>query len=221
MEKGPLVLLFAVKSEASFFRVPPHLVDRVTILYTGIGRERALKSMERVLELRPRLVISSGFAGALVPDLKAGLVVHNADCSEVFRKIFRSISVRGAAFCCVDYIVNTPETKQYLAGMLSGEIVEMESGEILKSCKENGIDAVAVRVILDEYNERIPDAVSRFVAADGSIIFSRLILETLKNPGLPVELYKWWLRSRLSAKALAEKLHLFFGKYCDLAVNDL
>src|ERR1700730_3740621 len=47
--------------------------DRAVIVCGGIGKQAARRATEAVISLyRPQAIISAGFAGALVPDLKVG-----------------------------------------------------------------------------------------------------------------------------------------------------
>ena len=61
---GPILVTFAVKEEAKFFKRPPG----VRVLITGMGRSNSEQSIYWALDkVAPRLVITCGFAGGLNP----------------------------------------------------------------------------------------------------------------------------------------------------------
>ncbi|MCX6896725.1 MAG: hypothetical protein NTZ16_14790, partial [Verrucomicrobia bacterium] len=73
------LVCFAVKEEAAVFRRTP-TAARVQILLVGMGQATAAQSIRAALAAsRPALVITSGFAGGLNPQLITGDVVFNLD----------------------------------------------------------------------------------------------------------------------------------------------
>ena len=75
-EPGPILVTFAVKEEARFFKRPPG----VRVLITGMGRANSEDSIYWALDkVAPRLVITCGFAGGLNPALRSCDVVYQAD----------------------------------------------------------------------------------------------------------------------------------------------
>ena len=75
-----ILVCFAVKEEARFFRPQTGSQEQVETLLTGIGRHNAEKSIRTLLgQQKPRLVLSCGFAGGLRPDLAAGSVLFSVE----------------------------------------------------------------------------------------------------------------------------------------------
>src|SRR2546426_5251190 len=75
-----ILVCFAVKEEARFFRPQTGSQEQVETLLTGIGRHNVEKSIRTLLgQQKPRLVLSCGFAGGLRPDLAAGSVLFSVE----------------------------------------------------------------------------------------------------------------------------------------------
>ena len=79
MNEEKILVCFAVKEEAAVFRQTP-AAARGQILLVGKGRANAAPPIRAALAAnRPSLVITSGFAGGLNPQLITGAVVFETD----------------------------------------------------------------------------------------------------------------------------------------------
>src|SRR5262245_47657284 len=79
-ERSVILITFAVAQEMHPFKRYADSLPACKLLVTGMGRRNAEATLSRTLaDLTPSVVISSGFAGGLDPDLAVGQVVFDAD----------------------------------------------------------------------------------------------------------------------------------------------
>lgn len=140
----------------------------ISLIQVGIGPEKAraaLVAMDEPLGL----VITVGFAGALVPDSSPGDIVlpelvlweHDGErCRyevppDTHRTAAAQLSLppasamlRGSLFSS-PAVVTTPAAKRALAARTGAVAVEMETGALIEVACERGAAVLALRVILD------------------------------------------------------------------------
>jgi adenosylhomocysteine nucleosidase len=198
-----LLVCFALKEEAAPFRKMAAGRSDISILFTGIGRKNAEKSVREFLATNaPELVLTCGFAGGLNPDLKLGEVVFetaNAPLAPSLSPpsgervsartgegLFSKLSAAGAKpakFFCADRITTTVAEKEKLRAETGADAVEMESGAIHAVCRERGISCATVRVISDTANEDLPLDFNALAKPDMSLDYGKLAWAIAKSPG--------------------------------------
>lgn len=166
-----LIVTFALRQEGvSFERKLTHrvsrsgaivgLLDRFEIAVTWLGvrlsHPNELKAM--ITDLRPEIVINSGFAGAVRTLLEPGdfLLADNLSSSELVVGLPKGRVFDGSGeFDCVDKIAE-PEDKmrrnvegRYIA-------VDMESARLAEICRKLSVPFITARMVSDSYDERIP-----------------------------------------------------------------
>src|ERR1017187_5951362 len=130
MEALPILVCFAVKEEAQLFEQILKIRPRARVLITGIGKKNAENAIIKALqELRPAMVISSGFAGGLNPDLASGTIVFDRLDAEMEMELLASGGF-GAKFHSADRIATTGMEKHALRKATGADAVEMESQAI-------------------------------------------------------------------------------------------
>ena len=208
----PVLVCFAVKEEASDFTRLADSRPGVRILLTGMGRRNAERTIAAALEEgRPRLVITAGFAGALLPELTRGEVVFDVDKETVLEAGLRSAGARSVRFLCAERVVTTVEEKRSLRAASGAEAVEMESGFIQSLCRKEGVPAGTVRVILDTADEDLVLDFNQLMTADQRIDGPKLALAVLKAPWKIPALLAFQKQSAQAAKRLGETLALVLG----------
>ena len=158
----------------------------VLVCRTGIG-ERVEGAMRAVLERsEASVVVSTGLAGALDPDLRAGDLVL---CERVVfgpdpqapsvlsdaRLLEAAVSaaarggllVRRGRSLTVDRIAGDSAAKAELRLTTGADVVEMESHRAGRIAAERGLPFLAARVVLDESADPLPE-LPGVVAPDGS-----------------------------------------------------
>src|SRR5437764_1202352 len=122
-----ILVCFAVKEEARFFRPEAGSHEQIQTLLTGIGRHNADNSIRKLLaQQKPRLVLSCGFAGGLSPDLASGNVIFSVDDATGLEAPLLAAGARPARFHCVDRVATTAEQKRSIYQTTKSEAVEME-----------------------------------------------------------------------------------------------
>ena len=207
---GPTVSLlvtFALGNESRPFRKVVGRRADVAILETGVGQANAQAALQRALAiLRPRWVITSGFAGALDPKLACGTVVFEADEElGVARQLLASGAV-AARFHCATRIAVTVAEKQALRATTGMDAVEMESQVIRALCRERGIPSATVRVISDAADEELPLDFNQVLDADLRLSPIKLAGALARSPGQLAGLVRFEGRVRAAARKLAQAL---------------
>src|SRR5689334_22994818 len=133
-----ILVCFAMRDEARPFLKQARQMPGVQVLLTGIGRRNAGKSLDASLARKPPdLVLSSGFAGGLDPQLTQGALVF--DSPPELKPAFHSIQARPVKFHCADRIAATGDEKASLRSITGADAVEMESQAITSACRAQRI----------------------------------------------------------------------------------
>lgn len=151
-------IVFALSSElmptarslgapSSRLKEPQIILDnkKVALVKSGIGRERAIKAAEKVIsEFHPEIIISAGFCGALVENLKVGdIVISDFDDGKIFcspRPLF-------------DYKDKLAAHREH--GAL---VVDMESEGVRIIAGRYDIPFVAIKAVSDGLKDDIPNS---------------------------------------------------------------
>jgi adenosylhomocysteine nucleosidase len=211
MENKGAAVCFALAEEAGAFQ--KMCGGKVPVFITGIGRDNAEKAAREFLAANtPSLLMTCGFAGGLIPELKIGDVVFEIPANEgnnVFDGIRSKLTAAGAReakFFCAERIAVTAVDKKKLREQTGADAAEMESGAIQDVCGKQGIPCVTVRVISDTANEDLPLDFNQFLREDKSMDMGKLMMAVAKAPwkmGALMELQK---NTKQAAQNLAEVL---------------
>ncbi|MDO8568451.1 MAG: hypothetical protein Q7R57_07025 [Dehalococcoidales bacterium] len=148
----------------------------VLLVQTGVGREKAERAAMFVLEHYPvSTLVSFGFAGALTVESRIGDIIlcstlHCNDreskmpchsdtglVSESLRLLSGGVTrLRQGTSVSVALPVCEPEAKHALGRTFQADIVDMESGWLARLAGERQIPFLAVRVISDTMQEKMP-----------------------------------------------------------------
>ncbi|MCD6338464.1 MAG: hypothetical protein J7M29_03665 [Verrucomicrobia bacterium] len=202
---------FAVRAEARPLLAWAARRPGISILLTGIGPERAARTLRsRLAAARPRLVVSAGFAGGLNPDLPLGATLASGPPELI--EPFRAAGAREGKFASSPRVATTPEEKAALRKQTGADAVEMESTAILRECAAAGAPALVVRVISDPANRLLPLDFNRAVDGQGRprpLFFAKKLL---RRPGTAIDLLRFSREARFAARRLAEVLRAGLSK---------
>jgi len=166
--------------------------DTFLLAANGCGGELASRAFRAAAAFAPpRLVVSTGFCGALDPSLAPGAIVDS----------------RTARFATAGEVVLTAAAKRRLRKQTGAAAVDMESGQIERAAAAHGIPFLAIRAVTDTAGEDLAIDLNSALDARGRFVASRVIREALRRPlgGVP-ELVKLFRRSRLAARNLGDYL---------------
>jgi adenosylhomocysteine nucleosidase len=196
-------ITFALPAESSYLRRRVSEVRRegdlfvgkidnrdVAILHTGVGAKNCNERIETLLhKARPRLVISSGFAGAVIDDVEIGdlILAENFSHRELLaraRQILRDRNPRVAKLFTSTSIVDSIAQRNEVARASGADAVDMETGAIVEVCRAHGVSMLSLRAITDSPSEPFPAPPSvLFDIESQRTRFSRLLAYILRDPG--------------------------------------
>ncbi|MDD5201133.1 MAG: hypothetical protein PHC88_15180 [Terrimicrobiaceae bacterium] len=134
-----ILVTFAVPFESAAFR--QRVTSRaVRIVHTGVGADAARATLEEAVGAEaPTRVITSGFAGALIPDIPIGGIVSDGTC----------IFARRVRIASAPAVLATVAAKRAFRERTGAEVVDMETDAIRAVCATAGLPLTALRAISD------------------------------------------------------------------------
>jgi adenosylhomocysteine nucleosidase len=203
---SPVLITFAVPEEAQPLRALLPDTWPVTVLLTGVGAEAACRTVSPALtRIRPALVLTSGFAGGLKPELRSGDVVYETTGAPGLQPRLEALGTP-VTFLTVRRVVSTVADKQELRRATGADAIEMESTAIRSLCLEAGVPCATVRVISDAANEGLPLDFNRCLTPAGRLIPGRILMECARHPAAIPALIRLRSVTRQAARCLASAL---------------
>lgn len=176
----------------------------------GAGAQRAASAVEAAMQRFPaEAIVSTGFCGALVPELEIADVVLGTAISAGSRTFpaLHPASDRQhhmGVVCSIDHVAQTAEEKRRLRAT-GGSVVEMEAGGVAESARARGVPFYCVRVVTDLAGEDMANNFNRSLRPDGHFATMSILRGALRNPlvRLP-ELLRLRNRSVRAARVLGD-----------------
>lgn len=206
---GPAELLvcFAVREEARFFLPGSSKFRPCQVWITGMGRRNALEGIRQACEVvRPRRVLTCGFAGGLNPALRVGTVIFDQDFDAGFEESLTRLGAVKATFHCARRVAVTAEEKHALWTSTNADAVEMESSVIRSVCRELKIPSATVRIISDSADQDMPLDFNSLMTSDDQISYFRLAASLLAAPNRIPRLIEFQRQTILAARGLGAML---------------
>jgi len=202
----------------------------VGVVLTGVGPKQAALAASIILrsEHGPvNICVSSGLAGGLRPAYEIG---HVLVAQEIFSENLRddresrvmegspalvSFATESGAtvverFFTANHVVASAEEKQLLGA--KADAVEMESFEILREARADGIPAVAIRAVSDTLNEDLPLDMSEILTDEGQVSIPRVLGQVARHPQALPSLMRLGQNSKRAAENLAQFLNQFVAR---------
>jgi nucleoside phosphorylase len=203
-----VLVFFALKEEARFFRPPEGCTVRLTLM----GQRPARTVAERALTAeQPRHVFTCGFAGGLNPNLNVGTLVFDTEDERIASVLTSLGAVRGT-FHCLPRVATSRAEKSALRGLTGADVVEMESGIIRGLCRERGLSSTTLRVISDAADEDLPLDFNSLMTPEGTIPLGGLIKQVALHPGRWAGLWRLQRKTALAARVLGGALENLLGR---------
>lgn len=223
-ESGGLEDLLAevatIKGNGFAIRVGLWKGRRVAVAIAGSGGSSAARAAEALIAgHRPRLVFSAGFCGGLNDSVKRGdLVVAErivrpggeelpVDLDPIrSAPLFSRPGVHVGRIVTTDAIVRRPREKRALGEEFDALAVDLESAAVAGVCARRNVRFLAVRVVSDAVDDRLPREVERLSRQKSRAArLGAALGAILDRPGAAKELY------RLKQNALAASDRLAKG----------
>ena len=203
-DNNEILVTFAVKEEMKFFPGGPGIRRYIT----GMGRDNADHAIATAAaQIRPKLVLTCGFAGGLNPVLKSNEIAFSADESTPLYDTLKQAGANPVSFFCARRVAITAEEKQRLWRGMGADAVEMESESIREYCREHDIPAATIRVISDTALEDLPLDFNTLLSPAHKIHYGKLTWALVRAPFKLAELLAFQQKTIDAAKSLAEFLN--------------
>lgn len=167
----------------------------VVVVETGVGRDAARKAVEEVLRIRrPRWVVSTGFAGGLIPQLRRRHILMPDEIVDAAGRtleiglgmdrehVEQTKGLHTGRLVTIDKLAETVAQKEALAAAHQAVAVDMESFAVAETCLGRKVRFLSVRVISDAVDDELPPEVATLLnqktmagqwGAAAAAIFSR------------------------------------------------
>lgn len=188
---------------------------RIAVVESGMGPARACRATEALLDGHsPRWIVSTGFCGALIPDMQIGQIVvankiTSLDQDELMVDVgMKTDAARGlhvGRTLTIDQMVRSIAEKRALAEQTGAIAVDMETHAVASVCRERKTKFMAVRAISDDLSADLPAEVLSLVGETGAVRIGAVVGALWKRPGS----YKDMWRLREHAMTASEHLANF------------
>lgn len=158
---------------------------------------------------RYRAMLTTGFCGAVHPDLRVGDLVTaefitNGNGGEVYRATplpgYRSVHLRSA-----DFVVRGTQRAYY--HQRGADVVEMEAAAVARSAQEHGVPLYCLRVVSDSGADDFTLDLNRCRDTTGRFRTGAILREALRHPLTgPRDLWRLFQHSKLAAARLGKAL---------------
>ena len=183
---------------------------RLVLAANGAGAQRAASAVEAALESFPaEAIVSTGFCGALAPELEIAEVVVGSAISAGSRT-FPALHPasrrqhRIGVVCSIDHVAQTAEEKRRLHSG-GGSVVEMEAGGVAQQAATRGVPFYCVRVVTDLADEDMANDFNRALRPDGHFGTIEILRGALCHPLVRMpELLRLRNRCALAARVLGD-----------------
>jgi adenosylhomocysteine nucleosidase len=188
---------------------------RIVVAESGMGYARARKATQAMVDAHaPKWILSSGFAGALLPTMKLGeIIMANEIVDQHGQQISINLTLASdeanglyvGRILTADEMVRTVEEKKQLHEKHEAIAVDMESLAVAQVAAETKTGFMAVRVISDDMSADLPPEVLSIIGDTGAVRVGAALTSLFKRP----ESLKDMLHLRTNAQAAARSLATF------------
>jgi adenosylhomocysteine nucleosidase len=161
----------------------------VAVVHTGVGARNCNERLEILLhKAKPQFVITSGFAGAVVDQLRVGDLILAENFSEpnlfgLAKEILRDQNARAVKLFTSTSIIDSFEERNEIARKSGAAAVDMETGAIVATCNAHGMPLLSLRAISDSPSEPFPAPMSiLFDLERQRTNYGRLFAYLLRHP---------------------------------------
>ena len=193
----------------------------VILIESGMGDKAVRQALAGELEgLFPELLLFSGFAGGLHPDLVAGSVCFAAKtrCIEAETMYSFEFSDELAQFLAENQVApvlaltaQTPGNKQVLSALACGEpaVLDMETAIVAEEASSRQIPFICFRAISDPVDHDLGFNLEDISDEQGRVRVLRVFATIMKKPSTLLAFYLLWRSSSLAAKNLCASVAAF------------
>lgn len=204
-----------------------YISDNIIVIYSGTGRDNAIKSAKILIEKGVTALISWGCAGALGLELRAGdllfpekVITAKGKTLKITENwlayINKNLPIIHRSVILVESLtpIATSEDKKRLHQETKAIAVDMESAAIIETAQKFSVKSLVIRSIVDPVNLNLPPAISYALNTEGEIVLSKLLTHLLIRPQQLPSLIKLGLNfsaAKNKLKAVAKHLDIIVG----------
>ena len=233
-ESNPILRSFP-RAERSFIAgIPAWEIisdsDTIHLLQSGIGLNKAARATRIAADLlRPDLIVSAGFCGALFPGLETGDII-------AAEKLYRYSSgiitqgtsdsalpaptpltgqprIRPGIFISTEDIVDKSFLISHIKHLATpSTVLEMESWSVSEVCRERGINFAAIRSVSDPAENDPAELFRNICDNDFNISVTKLSLLLLRKPLMATHLFQLAKNAKIAGRCLADAIHYALGR---------
>jgi len=200
--------------------------ESIHLLQSGIGLDKAARTAQTAADLlRPDLIVSAGFCGALFPGLETGDIIAAEKLYRYSSGILTRYPVSDSAlpeipilnghsgirrgiFISSEDIVDKLLLISHIKHLATpSTVLEMESWSISNVCRERGIKFLAIRAVSDSAESDPAELFRNICDNDFNIKFTKLSQLLLRKPLVFVQLFQLAKNSRIAGRRLADAVH--------------
>ena len=181
---------------------------RIRLEKCGVGEKRAQLYCEQLAPGDISHLMLLGWAGGISPDLAAGDVIYASEARREGQPTLGCLKLPGlekqiGPILTVPSALLRPDEKQ--AARSNGvKAVEMEAYPMADWAHRNNVPFIHVRVILDAWNESLPDF-EKEIDPSGKVHWPQLFGRFARHPDLLLDLWKLMQRIRAVDPILADQ----------------
>lgn len=145
----------------------------VVVVEGGVGAAAAARATSEAIRFyRPRYVISAGFAGGLVEELRRGQIVLAREVVDATGQVLQvglelaaapSPGLHIGRLLTVETLLRTPAERRQWAERRQALACDMETFAVARACKELGVPLIAVRIISDTLEDELPPEIAHLL----------------------------------------------------------
>jgi adenosylhomocysteine nucleosidase len=195
----------------------------IVLIECGMGAKSAQEALGAELAVfTPDLLMFSGFAGGLHPDLQVGVVCFTVSARGIFsEEVFQFRTPDALSdFLAQNHIrpvltlsAQTPGDKQALSALASGQmaVLDMETAAMAKIAWHNKIPFICLRAISDPIGHDLGFNLSDIADERGMIRLTGVLFTVIRKPATLRAFYLSWRSSRRAARNLCGSVAALLG----------
>ena len=209
---------------------PVRINENAFVIVCGMGGENARIAAQMLIEQNVSALVSWGTAGALTENIRAGDLIladsvitkggdsypFNAEWNKrvANRLCNTSLKIRNGMIAHTDQVLATPENKISLQSATRALATDMESISIARCAYAANLPCMAVRAIVDESSQVIPEAIINNTDTFGHPALLPLLISLSRKPDLIpslIHLAKGMKAATKTLKIVARSQAVFSG----------
>lgn len=175
-------LLVVASDRREFSAIVSRAGIQMLLVANGVGAQRAAEAVDANASFRPDAIVSTGFCGALDPELKiADIVVASSVVAAGRIYPATPVGTKTNVIVTVDHVVQSAAEKHSLAASGAGA-VDMEAAGVASRAEALHVPFYCIKAVSDLAGEDLANDFNRALTPDGHFDTMVLLRGTLGRP---------------------------------------